>query len=194
MASPRDGFTLLEVIVALVVVGLVLVTLTQGVHFGVLAWRSHTRLAVANGDLNEVDQTLRNLIEAVDPGKDGQDRPTLLAESGAMTFITDLPNAGGSVPSRHVEAMLFVDSGHRLVLRWRPLSAAQGDPTPPSRETEILRNVSQVRFAFWRRTGDWVSEWRSNDLPAMVRIHLAFIDDKKRHWPDIVVAPLLDRL
>ena len=193
MASPRDGFTLLEVIVALVVVGLLLVTLTQGVHFGLLAWRSHTRLAQANGDLNEVDQTLRNLIEAVDPGKDGQDRPTLLAKPDAMTFITDLPTAGGSHPSRHVEAMLFVDSGHRLVLRWRPLSAAPGNPAPP-RDTEILRDVSRVRFAFWRRTGGWVNEWRSNDLPAMVRIHLTFIDDKKRHWPDIVVAPLLDRL
>jgi general secretion pathway protein J len=202
MKARGDGFTLLEVTVALAVFGLLLLSLSQGVHFGLLAWRTQARLAAANADLNEVDLALRNLIEAMDPGTVDQDRPTLLARRDAMTFVTDLPAAGGSGPpvaggsgpARHVEATLLVDARHRLVLRWRdPTNVVTGTP-PPRVETQILAGVAKMELAFWRPNTGWVDGWGFNSLPAMVRIHLVFVNDRVRRWPDIVVAPSRDRM
>jgi hypothetical protein len=48
-------------------------------------------------------------------------------------------------------------------------------------------------LSFWQPTGGWVGGWQSAELPAMVRIHLEFSNQRSRHWPDIVVAPRLDR-
>ena len=65
-----NGFTLLELLVALTVLGFLLVGLAQGVHFGLLAWRTGVRLTNSNDDFNTLDSTLRHLIEGADPGDD----------------------------------------------------------------------------------------------------------------------------
>jgi general secretion pathway protein J len=194
MRLQRNGFTLLELTVALAVFGLLLVLLTQGVQFGLLAWRSQARLAAANGDLNEIDLTLRHLIGAMDPGRGDEDYPTLLAKRDTMTFVTDLPGAEGTNRAPHVAAKLFVDPRHRLVLLWQPRPAVGGPNQPPAwQETELLRGIAGIELAIWRPNGGWSETWQAGDLPAMVRIRLAFANSAAQHWPDIVIAPRLDR-
>jgi general secretion pathway protein J len=193
MAARRNGFTLLEMLVALAVIGLVLTSLTQGVHFGMLAARSEARLAVANAGLNETDTTLRHLVQAMVPAGNDRGRPSLLAGLDAMTFLTDLPGDPAEADGSHVNATLLVDGRHRLILRWRKLP----DPdlgAPPSRpeDTPLLDGVARLELAFWRPDGGWVGGWRVADPPAMIRIRLRFADPA-RHWPDLVMAPRLDR-
>lgn len=193
MRQREHGFTLLEVIVALAVLGLLLVTLTQGVHFGFLASQTQSRIAARNTDLNEIDATLRQLIGEMDPGTD-DNSPPLLVGRDSMTFVTDLPGAAASVPGRRVEATLLIDPRHWLVLRWRPISAVDRANQPSAwQEIPLLPDVADMRLAFWRRGGGWVDGWRSGEVPDMVRIRLTFEDRAARHWPDIVVAPRLDR-
>src|SRR5258707_13891937 len=74
MAARAAGFTLLELLVALVIFGLILTTLTQATHFGLLASRTEARLAVTDSDLNEADLLLRHLIEAADPGSEDENQ------------------------------------------------------------------------------------------------------------------------
>jgi hypothetical protein len=130
------------------------------------------------------------LIEATDPGTDDQDQPALSGGRNAMTLLTDLP--GGNAASNPVEARLFVDARQRLMLQWRALRSA-GQVDRPVQETELVCCVARMELSFWQPSGGWVSGWQSADLPAMVRIHLVFADRKARRWPDIVVAPRLDR-
>ncbi len=200
MSSRPNGFTLLELLVALVIFSLLLVGLTQGVHFGLLASRSEARIGGENGGLSEVDLTLRHLIEAMDPEWDNGDRPPLLGGRHAMMFVTDLPGlpttgaVTASLRPRHVEATLLVDRQHRLILRWQPVPGADpANPLSPPVETELLGGVSHMDLAFWQPTSGWVGGWQSSDLPAMIRIHLVFANRRARRWPDIVVAPVLDR-
>ena len=40
LVRPANGFTLLELLIALTVLGFLLAGLAQGVHFGLLAWRT----------------------------------------------------------------------------------------------------------------------------------------------------------
>lgn len=194
MASRPAGFTLLELLVALVIFGLILTILTQATHFGLLASRTEARLAGTDSDLNQADLLLRHLIEAADPGSEDENQAPLLASRDSMTFVTDLPNAGGGVPARQITATLLVDGHHRLMLRWRPFRRVeQLGPPPPLQETELLGGVSHIDLAFWRRSGGWVSGWNFTNLPVMIRVHLAFTSGTRRRWPDIVAVPKLTR-
>ena len=187
----RNGFTLLEVLVALAVFGLLLAGLTQGVQYRLRAWQSQAAIGGRIGDQDAVDRALRRMIEVMDPG-DGTDAAPVSAGPGRLEFITTLPNGVGIDPPRRIEAALLVDPAHRLVLRWRPyLHARRLRPSPPPVETVLLEGVSQLDLSFWRQAGGWIGSWRSPDLPALVRVRLVFPAGDRRHWPDIVVAPAL---
>jgi general secretion pathway protein J len=193
--APRpNGFTLIEVLAALAVLGLLLVAVNQGIQYGLMASRIEARITAADGELTAVDLALRHLIEAMDPGSSDAGEVPLLAGRNTMTFVTDLPGTAGSALSRHALVALLVDARHRLILRWRPyLRAESTRRRSPMVDTELLGGVSRIELAFWRRSGGWVSAWRGDELPALIRVRLIFADGDHRHWPDIVVAPSLDR-
>ncbi len=191
MTARHNGFTLLELLAAVAILGLLLVVLSQGVHFGLLATRSEARIGAENAGLQELDLAVRHLIEATDPRAEDQDRPSLLGSRNTMTLLTELP--GDPVAPRPVEATLYVDSRQRLMLRWRAVPGAVRVERPqPVNETELLCCVARLELSFWQQTGGWVGGWQSSELPAMVRIHLVFADPRLRRWPDIIVAPRLD--
>jgi general secretion pathway protein J len=187
------GFTLLELLVALVVVGFILVGLAQGMHFGLLAWGTETRLDNRNTDLDTFDTTLRNVIEGANPGS-ALDPAPFVGSSDRLGCITALPNAAGPTAHRPIQAILMVDAQHRLVLRWRPyVHAVPLRPLPAPTETELLSDVARLQITYWRPGGGWVSAWQSSDLPTLVRVRVEFGSGDSRHWPDIVAAPRLNR-
>jgi general secretion pathway protein J len=128
----------------------------------------------------------------MDPGNETDPAP-LSASPNTLVMLTALPDPAAPGSDRRVQATLMV-AGRRLVLRWQPyLHAERRKPAPPAIETELLPNVNRMEPSFWRAGGGWVETWRSPDLPALVRIRLVSSDPDRRHWPDIVAAPLLDR-
>lgn len=88
LAARRNGFTLLEVLVALVVLGFLLAGLSQGVRFGIQAWGMQTRRVAQQADMDLALRTLQRLIEEADPG-DGNETATSRAAR------TPLPGAAG---------------------------------------------------------------------------------------------------
>jgi len=191
-AHRAGGFTLIEVLVALVVLGFVVIGLGQGIRFGLVAWNKATSTAGVREEFDDVDRTLRHLIEHADPGNE-TDPPQFTGSSDTLAFISRLPDMSGMATNR-VEAGLGVDSHHRLVLRWRPYVHAKRLQPVKYTETELIDGVARMELSFWGPGGEgWSPTWKGNELPAMVRIRLEFIKPGQRRWPDIVAAPDLDR-
>jgi general secretion pathway protein J len=190
----RDkGFTLLEVLVALVIAGFVLLSLTQGLRFGMLAGVNEARMTGGNEDLNTADQMIRQLIEGMDPGTVTATAP-VAGHHDRLECISILPEAHGAIPTRQIHAELLVENGRRLVLRWHPwLHAREPGGRPPVQDTELLRGVAGIAIFYWKAGGPWVDAWSASDLPTLIRVRLQFPDGDPRHWPDIVAAPGLDR-
>jgi general secretion pathway protein J len=186
-----DGFTLLEMLTALVVLGFLVLALNAGMHFGTLAWHAQARDLRVRDDLDPVDRTLRRLVEAMDPGT-ATDPPVIQGTTHKLGFTTNMPVAAGSL-IRRADVALLVDASHRLVLRWTPhWHVTRFGPPAPPQETVLLDGVQQIDLSY-RAAGPgaagWVAAWSQKLPPALVRIHLIFVDGDQRHWPDIA-APM----
>ncbi len=180
------GFTLLEILVALVVLGFLMAGLAQGVHFGLAAWTMQDRLIERGGDLDAVDRLLRGLIGRMDPGTRA-DPPVLAGDQARFAFTSVLPSAAGGEVA---DIRLGTDSRRRLVLGWRAHlhGILTGPPAPEHIET-LLDGIGRLELAYWAG-GQWRRDWTAKAVPELVRIRIAFPAGDHRHWPDIVARPL----
>lgn len=186
------GFTLLEILVALVVLGFLMAGLAQGVRFGMQAWEVQTRKIAVGGDLDAVDRALRRLIEQADPGDPTEDSP-FAGSAHTLSLVTRLPLAAAGGPTRDAMVGVGIDSGHRLVLRSasQPHAARLG-VAPPATQTVLLDNVDYVNFGYWKGGAKpgWATSWGSPELPGLVRVSIGFRPGDGRHWPDLLAQPM----
>jgi len=193
----QSGFTLLEILVALVVLGFLMVGLTQGVRAGLTMWGAQTRRVGETADLDASARVLRRLLSGISLpaaggvlGASSTEKFEALPES--LTFVGDLPTGFGT--TRRADITLELHEG-RLVLRWTPrrheLSIA---PPPEPIETELIRGVERFDLAYWgspspSESAGWQSRWDRRDIPELIRVRLGFAKGDRRRWPDLMTAP-----
>lgn len=193
MSVRERGFTLLELLVALLVLGMVMAGVTQGLRFGLRATERQEQLTTQRGDLDAVDRLLRRLVAQMDPGT-RRTPPVVLGDADALSFTTDLGEAAGALNTTIANVQIAVQNG-RLLLRWRPAPhVARPGPPAAFSTVVILEGVEGFSFQYWGTVGDgppvWQSQWRQRSLPKLVRIRLSFSPGSARRWPDIVAAPV----
>jgi len=185
------GFTLLEILVVLTVLGILLATLSQGVRFGVQASRAQARMLNRTGDLPSVDRALRILIEHMQPTSGTAQQPFLMGGPGQLSFVSDLPS-GLELQSRQADITLAVDARHRFQLLWTPHLQDRLTAAPVVSSSLLAEDIDRVEFSYWEADGaanGWRIQWQGPDLPSLIRIRIVFMRGSGRHWPDIVCAP-----
>lgn len=190
----QNGFTLLETLVTLAVLGLLMAGLVQGLRAGVTAWTTQSQALAARGDLDSADRTLRSLISRMDPGGVSGRPPTFKGTSRGLLFTTTLPESADALVNRDADVTLGVDEAHQLELLWVPHGRGRVSPAPPPGRVVLLRDVLQLEMSYWQDPQNgWQPEWRGPSPPKLIRLHLVFSPGSKQHAPDIVVAPMRDR-
>jgi general secretion pathway protein J len=186
MTRRAAGFTLLEMIVALVVLGLVVLGAAQGVRFGIAAWTGQSRHIGQTAELDGIDRVLRNLFHGIAPVA-GQE---IAGGTDSFSFVGHLPDV---VPGqlRLADMILTVTKDRRFVLRWRPHRHADNLTSLPFTETELLSDVETVQFSYQiGQGGGWLTAVSGN-VPSLIRVHIEGRKGDRRHWPDILAAPLV---
>jgi general secretion pathway protein J len=188
------GFTLLETLVALVVLGFLMTGLAQGLRFGVAAWQSQTQKLAEQNDLDAVDRTLRTLIARMDPGGFDVKRPTFVGTSHSIVFISTLPQASDALPTRDADVTLGVNEGHQMQLQWLPHYRNRIGQAPLAENVVLRHGVDHLEIAYWQsaQTG-WQTEWTERALPKLIRIRMVPTRDGGHSGPEIVIAPMRDR-
>jgi general secretion pathway protein J len=189
-----NGFTLLETLVALVVLGLLVIGLTHGVSTGLALWNAQTRRIGEAADLDAAERTLRNLLSGI-PTNPAGDSPqgaiTFDGSSSRLAFVGDLPTGLGTTQRANIDLEL---EGKRLILRWTPhrheISSA---PAPPPIDTVLAGGVRRLELAYWGspaadQPAAWQGQWQGSQIPELIRVRVRFEDGDRRHWPDLIVA------
>jgi len=199
--APNDrqaGFTLLEILVALVVSGFLIVALHQGARTGFALWDAQARRMGQTEELDATARTVRSLLTGIPilPIAAADLSPRAIAVAGEadrLAFVGDLPTGLGA--TRRADITLEERAG-RLILAWTPHrhEAAGAPPVVPT-ETELIGGVGHLEIAYF---GDpsgqlplWHAQWPGPQLPLLIRIRLRFAKGDARQWPDLIAAPQL---
>ncbi|GGF23634.1 hypothetical protein GCM10011611_32130 [Aliidongia dinghuensis] len=187
------GFTLMEILVALVVLGILMAAIGQGMRLGMAAWTRQAALVGETADLDAVDRTIRGLLTSATTGAI-HGRNDFTGEADNIAFDGILPQAV-SISGNHARISLAVDDQHRLMLRWESMLIDPNTGHPSTGEAVVLDHVDHVTFAYWQSGLDspgWQERWTATTPPALIRLHIDFVEGDRRHWPNLVVAPLIE--
>ena len=197
------GFTLLEILVAVSVVGLLTVLLSQGVQFALMSWGQQLRDDDRTSELEAVDHVLRELIGRMDPGGLPGDQVQIAGNVNSLRFTAKLPEgAQWRTPLRRAHILIAVDDSMRLTLSYQPYFPSPIGPAVPARQEILLDGVEGLSIAYWQppdanQPGAWRTTWNARDPPGLIRFRLTLARTpgmpRPTPWPDIVVAPMQAR-
>jgi general secretion pathway protein J len=200
--SPPDaGFTLVELLVALALIGLLTAALFGGLRFAARATDRATAatdhasaVALAYGFLQSQLGNAQPYPATSDP-KDQQ----IIFDGAAdqIDMITTAPArlALGGFFHLHLAAARL--RGHlHLFAEWQePPRRDDASPQTPLEPTVLLDDLRAAGFAFFGTTdpelpAEWHEQWRDvTVLPRMIRLRIEFADGWRA--PDLIVAPRL---
>ncbi len=197
------GFTLVELLVALVLLGFISVLMLGGLRFGARAWEAGEARTQRVVDVQVAQRFLRRQISAARlpvARQDGRAAATgFEGDVGQLRLIAPLPAhlaLGGLY-----RVSLFVDEQDgrdRLMLAWQLYQSEEDDDVRPAegQESVLVDDVLEVEFGYLRvdaedGNAEWVDRWEGEaGLPALVRVEVTFDDDDGRTWPPLIVAPM----
>jgi general secretion pathway protein J len=191
--TKERGFTLMEMLVVLALMGMIAVILISSLQLGGHTWQRVMRSAAGTEEIAEAQESLRQLLSSLSPG-DNRRRLPLISNGTSLEFSGVAPAASSSGMLRY---QVSVSAGSKA-LEIRSSSEQHGDlgSLENSRAEALLSHVASLAVQFWFKSetgpGRWVDHWESNKLPRLIRIDLAFEANDKRRWPPLYVEPRVD--
>jgi len=203
------GFTLMELLIALTLLGLVMTILYGALRIGIRSWEAGEQRAVAADDRRQVLGFLKRELSQVYPliwQGQGKRRVAFTGGPNALQFAAILP------AHRGVSGLYFISikqaagpKGRQLTFSYR--LAQPGNQDLMTRDTGaketravLVRALKQAEFSYYGRQGTsggaggskakrarWWAQWKDpNRLPSLIRLRIhsagAF-----GQWPELVV-------
>lgn len=197
-ASVEGGFTLLETLVTLVVLGFLMVGLAEGTRAGLSIRHAESRRIDQTAELDSTMRLLRGALTRLPVSGNRlittEDGRGIKGEADRVSFVGWLPTGFGT--DRLADMTLYRD-GDRLVLAWRPHRHERPlrAPQAPTR-TVLLGGVARLDLAYWGApirgvAAAWQERWEGTEAPELIRIHIGFAKQDPRQWPDLIVGSRL---
>jgi general secretion pathway protein J len=196
--SNAHGFTLLEMTVVMLLVSLMAVLIMQGLKFGTRAYTRVVKVDDANWEVFVAQQFLRGTLQSTypfDPERAGNKAYGLEGTATRLSFSAAM---GRSAVPGALNRFEIVVAGRDLLIRWRPDRNGRANPAEsPSRQDLLVGNIETIEWSYARHSSDaeamellWQDTWQGqHELPALIRLKVAFPRGDPRRWPELLVAP-----
>ena len=201
----QTGFTLLELLIAMTLLGMILVLLFGGLRLGVRSWDASQQQVDSLNSVRSLENFLRRELSLTYPylwkNVPGQ-RVAFLGERNKLSFVAQLPSRVGGgglyVISVELEQRAKVQ---RIVWRHLPVSSQMQDFSALAETPALvlaaseLGGVEEISLTYFGQENEsaaprWLDRWEnSTRLPMLIRVQVKLSNNSQ--WPDFVVAPML---
>lgn len=199
--TARDyGFTLIEMLVSLAILGMMATMLLGGLQtVGRFANRTVAQID-ADDTVVAAQRLLRDRIEQLRPTINPNSAVAIVdanGDEGNFNFIAP-PLARAEPDSLWRYRIVVTAAGDLLLLTANSLDDRYNFTAPDDagwQPLTLLNNVRTVRINYFgERLAGFGSSWQVNWIqrpqpPALVRIRVSFRDGDRRRWPDLVIRP-----
>lgn len=206
-----QGFTLVEMVVALALLAMLVAGIFEALRFGQRTYSKVVNEGSASWEVLASQQFIRRVLESAYP----QEPPSAGLASGhglegdSRTLLVTAPAvlAAGTTGLVRYEILLQParnakqrGTGNDLIVRWWPQSAGNSLASGAAARTEevLLDGVAALHWSYLppAATGtsvaesQWRDDWQGRTaLPALIRLRVDFERGDARRWPELLVAP-----
>jgi general secretion pathway protein J len=201
----RRGFTLMELLVAMTLLGILMAALFGGLRLGARVWEASDRTLDQSSEAEVIRGFLRTRFEQVLPVTGALDGPSdealFRGDRTSLRFVSAMPVSFGFQPyllELRLMARQSAASGSDLMLRWRALDGTPATGEAHGGERVLIADVAEIAFGYFagrqqQRAGAWVEDWRDQeDLPSLIRLELRFPEGDRRRFSPLIVSPMID--
>ncbi|MBW8458689.1 MAG: prepilin-type N-terminal cleavage/methylation domain-containing protein [Thiobacillus sp.] len=194
-----QGFTLLELLIGMTLVGFILSLLFAGLNLGTRSWEAGEQRMVTSSRQAVVVDFIRRGIEQTYPLRwrvGEEDRLAFAGEAESLRFVGTVAMHDGA-SGNHLIALDLVDgeTGRDLVMRWQlPDPGAPGfEPIEQAEPKVLIKAVQEMALAYFGAQSEtedpaWHDQWLDQKTPPeLIRLQLTM--ENGETWPDIVAAP-----
>lgn len=185
-----EGFTLMELLVALVLLGLLTTLMFGSLRFGVQVWARSDGTISENNALRLAETDVRtDLSDAYPMYKSDGTKPSIAFDGGADAISYLVPSQETPGALARIGLRIDGDNGDLQLSRTEELELAT---TPAPRRNILLRHLKNVGFSYFGRAAAneppaWSGSWHEKTrLPSLIKVDL---QTKDGHWSQWVVAP-----
>jgi general secretion pathway protein J len=196
--TDEAGFTLLELLIAMTLLGLLMVVLLGGLRFGTRAWERNEAHTTGTDEVRLAQTLLRREISRAYPlflmdQAHLEDRHVDFdGAQEAMTFLAPAPEALAVAGQARITFWGAKENGQMTL----GMSAQQELSVSGEPHREVLvRGLKSLDFSYFGadkpgQAPSWHERWTHEMmLPQLIRVHAEFAAGDARTWPDLVVAP-----
>jgi len=201
----QAGFTLLELLIAITLLGLILVLLFGGLRLGVRSWDAAQASVDTMNTVRAVEGFLRREMGRAYPyrWKSGAgQRMAFLGERDKLSFVAPLPSRIGA-GGLYLMSVTVEDDGNGKHIVWKhlPVSVQMQDFSALEEVSGMalasteLRDVEEAWLSYFGQEKDgaeprWMDRWEhASRLPQLIRVQVRLRGGEE--WPEFVVAPML---
>lgn len=199
-----SGFTLLELIIAISLVGLIMMLSYGGMRIALRSWTQAEAVIGSEDELRLVHGFLRRQLaqaQAV-PGKtDSNPDGTFKGTAQRVDFVAPMPGGRAGVSGYYRFTLEFVpaDTGLSLQVVYGPdlPNTDSGAATGLEHTRILVKDIESGEFSYFGTTnafdtGSWHSLWQQDaSPPQLVRIRLN-TKNRSIDWPELVI-PIMTR-
>ena len=195
MREREAGYTLVELLIVLALMGLISLAIAGGLRFGARTWEKTEQTVGASETARGGHAVLTSLLSRLYPRTPDAAQPQAAAFEGGADRMTFLADAAAPFPAEGVARFTLAvrrDRGTSSLLLTQ-----ESERGPSAKVEEVLfDNAARIVFSY-AEVGEgvvtWTDTWTGRErMPALIRVRVAFPPGAGR-WPDLIVRPAIDR-
>jgi prepilin-type N-terminal cleavage/methylation domain-containing protein len=168
------GFTLLELLIAVAIVGLLIVIAFTGLRVAITAFARGDDRADAHQHVRALAFTMGRALGAAYPYRaaKGEAPEIVMLFNGAeqkLEFVTQAPPLPLQAPIAFTAVIISLESGEETGLVVRERALPNRDPFTKAEIVMRDPGITSLAFKFQNEDGDWVDTWDGQDLKAIPR-------------------------